>query len=77
MYPTSGSEWDEEEKFLPIAESKALIIIKHSQLTLIRLGGEQYKPTTVSKILALEPTVGLTSNQAVNSSLKTNKIELL
>ena len=34
----------------------------------IPTGGGGYKPTSVSKIIALEPNVGLTSDQAVNSS---------
>ena len=38
-------------------------------LTLIRRGGGQICPTDFQTLIPLEPKVGLTSNQAVNSSL--------
>ena len=37
-------------------------------LTLIRPGGGHISPPVFQKIIALEPNVGLTSDQAVNSS---------
>ena len=41
---------------------------KGSNLTLIRPGGGHISPPVFQKIIALEPNVGLTSDQAVNSS---------
>ena len=37
-------------------------------LTLIRPGGGHISPPVFQKIIALEPNIGLTSDQAVNSS---------